>query len=161
MSLLYSKSRLLKGITLALIMIALSVFCFLHAGVVGEIAGSIGIVMFGLGLIIETIKLFSNKPQITINSDGINDRRLNFGLIRWDEINTIELEKTQYATWVNINLNAPEIYYDKLPKFQKFLRKANGQIGINDFRIRLINLDKKPDEIWYYIEQMIQRFKSR
>ncbi|MBF0547624.1 MAG: hypothetical protein HQM08_24505 [Candidatus Riflebacteria bacterium] len=153
MELFYSKSALLKGILLSFLAVLASLFCFLFTDALGKIAGFTGGFLFGCFLITEILKLFAHIPQIVISSEGINDRRLNCGLIKWEEINSISLQQTQYSKWININLNNPETFYKKLGGFQKLLRVLNGQTGVNNFRVRLITMDKSVDEILDFVEK--------
>lgn len=118
-------------------------------------AVAIGFFMFGAITVVFVSRLFSREPQLIINLEGIEDKRLNFGLIEWNNIETISLEETKYAQWLNLRLKSPENYYRRLPKFQMLLRKLNDQQGIDNFRIRFADLDAPIDEVWNYIEENI------
>ena len=132
-----------------------SSFDFQTIPMIFGLAAVIGFLMFGGATIVIASRLFQSEPQLIISLEGIKDKRLNFGLIEWNEIETISLEETKYAQWLNLRLKSPENYLYRLPGFQKFLRKANGQHEFNNFRIRFSDLDTPIDEAWNFIEENI------
>ncbi len=119
------------------------------------IVSIIGFFMFGAMTIIFISRLFYNEPQVIINLEGIEDKRLGTGFIEWKEIGFFWWNETQYASWLTINLYSPEKYFSKLSGFQMFLRKANGQKGNNDLRIRFTDLDTPIGEVWDFIEENV------
>lgn len=120
----------------------------------------LGFVMFGGITITFALRFFNSQPQVIVSKEGIEDKRLNFGLIRWNEIEEIYFEETKYSKWLSLFLVSPENYFDKLPLFQKFLRKANGQSGNNFFRIRFEDLDKPIEEAMTLIEKYIAESRN-
>ena len=156
MEIFYSKTKLLKFIGLGLLGVGASVFVYIaYPNIFGMIIGTIGLVFFGGGTIVIFFRLFSNEPQVIINLDGIEDRRLNLGLIGWNEIKSVSLNEKKQAQWLNLILENPEIYIQQLSKFQIFLRKANGQTDFDGFRIRFIDLDTPIDDAWDYFEKNV------
>ena len=122
--------------------------------IVGLVA-VVGFFVFGAMTLVFVTRLFYTEPQVIINLKGIEDKRLNSGLIAWNEVGVIFLAEVRYAQWLNLTLDSPEKYYRQLPKFQLFLRKINGQQGINNFRVRFTDLDTPIDEAWDFIESNI------
>lgn len=127
-----------------------------YPNLLGTILGGLGLSVFGVALVIQVSKFFYSGSQVIVNSAGIEDRRLKIGLIRWGEISAVSLERTKYAEWLNVNLASPEKYRSRLPRFESFLRRANGQRGKNDFRIRFKELDKSADEVFQFIEYIME-----
>lgn len=117
--------------------------------------GVFGFFLFGAATLIFISRLFDNKPQVILTSEGIEDKRLGCGLITWNEVEMITLEETKYAKWLNLILNSPEKLYKKLSLSQLFLRKLNGQNDKNNFRIRFADLDASVDEAWEFIENNV------
>lgn len=152
-----SKIKVLKGISLSLLLTAASalVAVVIRPNLFVTAVGFLGLLMFGAMTIVFISRLFYTEPQVIINLEGVEDKRLNTGLIRWNEINTILMESAKQSQYLILDLNSPEEYYRKLPKLELFLRKANGQTGTNNFRIRFTDLDKPIDEAWEFIENNI------
>ncbi len=111
----------------------------------------VGILVFGCVAIIFGKRLFDDKPQVLLSADGIEDKRLNSGLIKWSEISSIFPHKMGQAEWLSINLMLPENYQKRLPIFARLMRKINGESELNSFRIGFTELDKSIDEAFDYI----------
>lgn len=152
-----SKRKIIKGVLLGLLMTAVSALMFYaYPNWFGIIFGALGLAIFGTMSAFILLRFFESEPQVVISSQGIEDKRLNFGLIEWDEIKSVALNETKYARWLNICVETPEKYYCRLPKLQIFLRKANGQTGMNDFRVRFNDLDKPVEEAFEMIEDILE-----
>lgn len=177
MEIFYSKRKLLKGILLGLLGSAASFFVLFKGyqaflidnqsvfsstwtfgNLIIVLLSTIplaGLVMFGGATVIFIKRFFIRTAQVIINEEGIEDKRLNTGLIRWSEVLGALQMETDYAQWVSLILSSPEKYFEKLPTFEKFLRKANGQIGNNNLRIRFTDLDTPIDEAFPLIEKCV------
>ncbi len=152
-----SKMKVLRGILLAILMISASItVIFLKQNLLIMVVGFIGAFVYSFGLIFQISKLFYFGSLVIINSEGIEDVRLGCGIIRWSDIESVSLEKTRYASWLNIGLISPEKYYSKLTKRQIFLRKLNEQPGKNNLRIRFIELERPIGEAFDLIENIIK-----
>ena len=122
--------------------------------VVGTV-GIFGFLIFGGMTLVFISRLFYTEPQVIINLEGIEDKRLRTGLIKWNEIDAVMLAEANRAQWLTVVLDSPEKYYLRLPKFELFLRKINYQQGNNSLRIRFADLDKPINEVWEFIENNI------
>jgi len=111
----------------------------------------LGILVFGCVTVIFGKRLLDTKPQVLISAEGIEDKRLNLGLIKWSEISSIFSNKMSQAQWFSINLILPENYQKRLPVFARLMRKINGESELNSFRIGFTELDKSIDEAFDYI----------
>lgn len=151
-----SKPKIIKSVILGFIMIGAAIVVLnISENLFLKVVCISGILLFGAMTIAFIIRLLNSEAQVIINFEGIEDKRLNTGFIRWDETNFIMLEENKNSKWLNLKLTEPEKYFHKLPKFQKFLRKANGQIGVNNFRIRFTDLDQPIEDAWEFIEKNI------
>ena len=117
----------------------------------------LGIVIFGGATITFAARFFNPNVQVIISENGLEDKRLNFGLIPWNEIKNIYSLQNKYAKWLSLDLISPEKYVDKLPFFQRFLRTANGQFEDNHFRVRFEDLDKPIEEALEMIEKFYRQ----
>lgn len=168
MEIFYSKKKLFKAVLLGLLGTVASIFVLFkfyqsvlgsswtlgnNLGVLLSIIPLVGLVIFGGATLVFISRLFDKTPQVVITEEGLEDKRLNTGLIRWNEILGAMQMETKYAQWVSLILSSPEKYFEKLPAFQKFLRKANGQVENNNFRIRFTDLDTPIEEAFPFIEK--------
>jgi hypothetical protein len=96
-------------------------------------------------------RLLTRKPLVLINSEGIEDKRLNLGLISWSEITSIFPHKVESIDYLSFNLKLPEKYQNNLPFFTKLIRKINGESNLNAFKIYFTELDKPIEEALNYI----------
>lgn len=73
------------------------------------------IVFFGYASVMFLVKLFSNKPGIVINEQGIieNATAVVNGLIPWKDIKSVELYTMQSQKFVLIYVHNPEEYITK------------------------------------------------
>lgn len=176
MEIFYSKSKLIKLFLLSVLMVFAAlilltkIFDFLFtdnrsvfssvsandvfAAVLGIVC-LFAILIFGAGIIIFFSKFFDSEPQLIISLAGIEDKRLNTGMIEWNEIAFVILSKDKYSQFLSVNLHTPEKYYKRLPKYELLLRKINGRKGKNDFSIRFADLEMPIDEVWNYIEENV------
>lgn len=155
-----SKSKIINGVMTALLMTGASLVCFIFMGVMGKVIGTLGILFSGAAILSQLVQLFANGPQVIIDEIGIEDSRLKIGPFKWEEIETISIEQTNNIKWINVHLIDPQPYYNRLSRYQLLLRKANGQIGINDFRIRFINLATSIDDAWNTIEEHMKKHQE-
>jgi hypothetical protein len=176
MEIFISKSKVVRGIllgtvmTFAVLYVAVKVFYILfppnrsvldssfNLQIIPMIVGVVSVIgffWFGAMTVVLFSRLFISEPQVVITFEGIEDKRLSVGLVEWNSIEMISLEETKYAKWLNLILKSPENYYHRLPKFQLFSRKLNGQQGMNNFRIRFTDLDTPIDKAWDFIENSI------
>ena len=176
MEIFYSKSKLIKAVLLGLLSTSASLlllakiffvdFSADQSVMVSSLARDavllglglislFGAFIFGGATITFILRLFDSEPQVIISLKGIEDKRLDTGLIEWNEIEMIFLAEINFAQWLTLILKSPKKYYRRLPKFQLLLRKLNSQKEINDFRIRFADLDTPIDEAWEFIEDNI------
>jgi len=176
MEIYYSKSKLAKGFLLVLVLTAAALFVsskvidgFFAAQrsvlssvsfydvfeVVLAAVSIFGVLICGGGMVVLTQRLFRSDPQVIFDMGGIEDKRLNTGLIEWNKIAYISLADNNYAQWLNLTLHSPDKYFGQLPKFQLLLCKLNGQTGKNYFRIRFSDLNVPIDDAWQYIEENV------
>lgn len=93
-----------------------------------RLIGIITILFFGLALITLVRKLlFDKNLGIIINEEGIIDNSsfVGVGLIRWEDIISIEKRKVGSTRFLLIFINNPELYITKSNKIKARLLRAN------------------------------------
>lgn len=178
MEIFYSKSKLVKAFLLSLLAVFSISFVIgkavndlfiqerslltsvsrndLFWGVAGT-AAVFGIVIFGGVGVSFLLKLFRSEPPVIISLEGIEDRRLNTGMIEWNEIAFVIFNKDSHSQFLSVTLHSPEKYHQRLPKFERFLRKINNQKGSDSFYIYFNDLDQPIEEAWEFIENNVTK----
>ncbi|AJA70729.1 hypothetical protein HX057_16805 [Myroides odoratimimus] len=89
----------------------------------------LAIVFFGYASIMFISKLFSNKPGIVINEQGIleNATAVVNGLIPWQDITSVELYKMQSQKFVLIYVKNPEEY---IARQKNMIKKKSMQANL-------------------------------
>lgn len=64
-------------------------------------------------------------PLILINNEGINDIRLGIGVIKWSEIEDVQIEIEQSRSYLGLRLKDPQAILQRLPTEQREIWLAN------------------------------------
>ena len=80
-----------------------------------RIIGVLGIVFFGAAGVFGIKKIFDKKVGLIIDKKGITDNSsaLSIGLIKWKDINGIELSQVNSIKFLRIGVKNPENYISK------------------------------------------------
>lgn len=80
-----------------------------------RITGIASICFFGLCLIFIARKLFSNRPGLIIDTNGItnNTNAIDIGLIEWKDITGVEVKQVMSNRFLILHTNNPEKYIDR------------------------------------------------
>ncbi|MEK6494117.1 STM3941 family protein [Myroides odoratimimus] len=89
----------------------------------------LAILFFGYASVMFISKLFSNKPGIVINEQGIfeNATAVVNGLIPWQDITSVELYKMQSQKFVLVYVKNPEEY---IAKQKNIIKKKSMQANL-------------------------------
>ncbi len=93
-----------------------------------RLIGIIAVIFFGFALIILTKKvLFDKNLGIIINEEGIIDNSsfVGVGLIKWEDITSIEKSKVRSTYFLLINVKNPKYYINTPNRIKSNLLKAN------------------------------------
>lgn len=91
------------------------------------LVGMACIILFAACLIYFIQKLIDHSPALTIDDEGIvdNSSYIAGGLIRWDDINNIELYQLAGQKMIGIQLNDPDAYLESRQGLKRLLIKFN------------------------------------
>src|SRR5687767_9816731 len=95
-----SKVKLLGLLALTCAMVGVSYFCTTLPELLPQVVGWIGVGFFGLGFIALPIMFFRTGPQVLITDEGIEDRRLKIGVIRWEAIRSLSIGSVQSTKYL-------------------------------------------------------------
>jgi hypothetical protein len=109
----------------------------------GWIAG-IGI---AIALVYRTIKGESHDPVITLDEQGIFDRRLKVGVIRWDDIRRAVPYSVQGMEYISLDLHDMKTYEARRPLWLRLLSKGQRLVGLSPVSIMASGLDMDLDTL--------------
>jgi hypothetical protein len=144
--------RLLGLLVLTAIMVALCYWCTTLAGLLPRAVGWFGVVFFGLGFIMIPVKLVTSGPQVMINDEGIEARRLGVGLIPWQDIDSLSLASVNRTRFLNIWVTDPEKYISILPKWKRAVALIQQKMGFSVLTLTFSGLSPGIDEVWTYLK---------
>lgn len=70
------------------------------------------------------IKSFDRGPCIILNEEGINDKRLKLGVIRWSDIEGVRMQGVGGAYFISIELFDSEPYLSRQPTCTRISNKV-------------------------------------
>ena len=111
--------------------------------------GILGILFFGTTFVYGAIRLFDNKPGLTINDNGIidNSNMSSIGLIEWIDIKEIKTKDYNSTSFLLLFLYDNDKYLNKASGFKRKLMKGNLKKYKTPISIISNTLDCKFDEL--------------
>ncbi|MBN2716536.1 MAG: hypothetical protein JXX14_11835 [Deltaproteobacteria bacterium] len=150
-----SKLKLIGLMGLGLLLIAGSVFCTMLPNWTAQIAGWVGAVFFSLCFIAIPMRFFRKGPQVIIDENGIEDKRLKIGVIEWRHIDRISEGDIHGTKFLCLHLTDPEIYLQKLPTWKRRLTKSNNAVGFPEFSLSFVGLSPGYTEVRAFVSDQI------
>jgi len=106
-----------------------------------------------IALVYRTIKGESDEPVIILNEEGIFDRRLKVGVIRWDDIRRAVPHSVQGVDYISLDLHDMKIYEARRPLWLRILSKGQRLLGMSSVSIMANGLDVHPDTLAHKIHE--------
>jgi hypothetical protein len=147
-----SRVKLLGLLGLTCVMVGVSYFCTTLQDLTPRVAGWIGVGFFGLGFIVVPAMLFRTSPQVVINDEGIEDRRLKIGIIRWEDIRSLSVGSVHSAMFLCVEVLDTEKYLSRLPRWKRSLAGVNEALGFPALTISFSGLSPGIKEVWPYLQ---------
>ena len=147
-----STSKLLGLLALTCAMVGLSYFCTTLPDSTARVVGWIGVGFFGLGLIGLPLMFFRTGPQIVIGDDGIEDRRLKIGIIRWQDVRSLSIGSVNSVKFLCVEVLYTEKYISRLPRWKRLLAGANSALGFPALTIGFTGLSPGIKAVWAYLQ---------
>jgi len=148
-----SKWKLVGLLLLTFVMVGISYYCTTFSGPAPRMAGWIGVAFFGLGFVAFPVMMFRSGPQVITGDEGIEDRRLKVGVIRWKDIHSLSIGSVHSTKFLCIKLNNPQEYLDQMPVWKRLLAKVNKAMGFDDLLVSFSGLTPGIDEAWQFLKK--------
>src|SRR5206468_4326400 len=133
-------------------MVSVSYFCTAMPDLIARVVGWIGVGFFGLGFIAFPVMFFRTGQQVVINDEGIDDRRLKIGIIRWEDIRSLSIGRINSAKFLCVEVADPEAYSSRLPRWRRSVWAATEALRIPTLTISFSGLSPGLKEVWAYLQ---------
>lgn len=80
-------------------------------------------------------------PVIVLNDEGVLDKRLRVGVIRWEDIRRIRSHDVEGATYISLELHDTKPYEARRPLWLKLLSQVQRVHGMSSTSISTVGLD--------------------
>jgi hypothetical protein len=111
-------------------------------------------VVIAISLIIRAIKGDSKDPVIIIDDQGILDKRLKVGVIRWTDIRHAVPTTLQGIEYISLDLHDMKLYESRRPLWLRLLSKGQRAVGMSPVSILANGLDVDPE---YLVDKIQER----
>lgn len=125
---------------MALIAFVLTVALFLYLGYMPVIlwfTGGLSLVM----LFYSALRRESTDPCVILDDVGVWDKRLQVGVISWDDIRRITIHDIHGGDYVSLELHNPEVYQARQPQWLRLASKSQRLLGMSPISISTSGLD--------------------
>lgn len=106
-------------------------------------AAWLGIVFFGLGLVVSLFQLLDRRPQIIVNDVGVFDRTMHHEFINWALIQDVYLAEINKQTFICLVVDEAFEPSRRKGKFKQGVASLNKGLGFQELNISLgfVNTD--------------------
>jgi len=142
----------------ALAFVALGVFLIrvpTRHGAWAQLIGAVAVAFFGAVGATVLLRLLRPGPAILIDGDGILDDAsgVSLGLIRWDQVGTIDEYRVNGQAFLGIMLKDPDALIARQPFWKRRLLRANLRMGAAAVNIPQASLGIKLSDLRREIER--------
>jgi hypothetical protein len=148
-----STSKAWKLIGISSLFVILGVWMILSEsyGTKAYIMGWLGVVFFGLGVVIGVFSVFDKRAKLCINSNGIWAKNTKQDEIKWEQILQVNLFNINGQHFISIKTDDTFAFKKKV---HKWVKKINTLTGAQDFNISLSQLDADSNKLLDLINRL-------
>jgi hypothetical protein len=100
-------------------------------------------------------------PCIIINEEGIFDKRLRMGTIRWSDIERVRMHGVGGAYFISLELLNSEQYLSRQPAYMRISNQVWRLYNVAPVNIKVAYMDVLPDELFELIMSEVEMCRSR
>jgi hypothetical protein len=117
------------------------------------------------GILIASIlalkQTFDRGPCVIINEEGIHDKRLRIGTIRWSDIERVRMHGVGGAYFISLELLNSEQYLSRQPAYIRMSNQVWRLYNVAPVNIKVAYMDVLPDELFEVIMSEVEMSRSR
>lgn len=154
----YSQPR--RIITTLILLVALLVFLYVYIGrmtFVMWVLSAAVVIAF-----VQAVRQLSDRgPCVVITDEGINDRRLGMGLIRWSDVEQVRMHGVGGAYFISLELSNRDRYLSRLSAFTRVSNHVWRLYNVSPIHIKVAYMDVSPEEMFEMIMSEVELTRSR
>jgi hypothetical protein len=100
-------------------------------------------------------------PSIVINEEGIDDKRLRMGTIRWCDIKGVRMHGVGGACFISLELFNGQHYLSRQPSYLRISNQIWRFYDVSPINIKVAYMDVLPDELFELIMSEVDLSRSR
>ncbi len=130
------------------------------------VIGIVSILFFGIGVVVIPFRLFDRSPRVIINDEGIFDRTLDIGTIKWRDIKDAYLQSVHGTEFISLDLEDNNKYLQRTSKTKVKIASYNEFFGFETINVNLGGMNRPGKEVLEIIGREIserqthQKFKD-
>lgn len=132
-------------------MVACAVFCTRMQGLLLQAVGWVGVLFFGLCLVAWAARLMRGGPQVRIDNDGIEDRRLAVGVVPWGDVSSIYVGVVRSTKFLCVDVADPDAFLLRLRPWRRWLARRSMAMGFPPLSISFIDLSPGLRDVCAYL----------
>jgi hypothetical protein len=105
-------------------------------------------------------KRLHRGPCVIINEEGINDKRLRLGVIRWSDIKRVRMQGLGGAYFISLELFDSKQYLSRQPASVRIANKLWRLYNMSPIHIKVAYMDVAPEELFEIIMSEIELNRS-
>lgn len=105
------------------------------------VMGWVAVIVLVPVLIVKALRREGDEPVIILDDEGILDKRLKVGVIRWSDIRRIECHNLHGADYISLQLHDARTYEARRPLWLKALSQPQRIFGMSPTSISTNGLD--------------------
>lgn len=111
---------------------------------------------------VQAVRQLSDRgPCVVITDQGINDKRLGMGLIRWSDVAGVRMQGIGGAYFISLELSNSERYLSRLSAFTRVSNQIWRLYNVSPIHIKVAYMDVSPDEMFEMIMSEVELNRSR
>ena len=115
-------------------------FLYFYLGYLPTVVWVVGIVTVVV-LLFRLVRGESSDPCIVLNEQGVFDRRLKVGIIRWNDIRHISCHSLPGAAYISLDLHNTTAYEERRPLWLRLVSQVQRLQGMSSIAISTNGLD--------------------
>jgi uncharacterized membrane protein len=114
-----------------------------------------------IGLVQAVKQTFDRGPCVVVTDEGINDKRLGMGLIRWSDVEQVRMQGVGAAYFISLELSNKEQYLSRLSTYARISNQIWRLYNVSPIHIKVAYMDVAPDELFEMIMSEVELNRSR
>ncbi len=123
--------------------------------------GWMSIVFFGACSLVCVWQIFDSRPRLTVDDEGVLDRTLGVGIVRWEDIEGAYKRSIASNDFICLRLRNTADYLARLSKVKQAMTSANEALGFTPLSINLSGIHGMTDQVLELILKKSEQAKTR